>query len=150
MRKYPRTDETYEVLKSFIGPIAKQYPANDSYIYAIKNGDANDPYPHFRHLFLAAARAGAPVEIWLRDLNGIVEHAGGRLGTVTDLVARLSEKITADADETSDILDAIADRKLDKRECHKILAAVETDIDLNSGIKRLVGSRLAELNERVN
>ncbi len=146
--KYPRTDETYDVLRNHVGPISKEYPCDSSYVYAIKNGDSNDPYPHFRHLFLAAARAGAPVEIWLHDLNAIVARANCGAETETaDLVARLSDKIESDADSTSELLTAIGDRKLDKVECHRILSTLEISRDIETGIARIVERRLAELSE---
>ena len=146
---YKRSDETYEVLRNHVGAVAKEYPSDSSYIYAIKNGDSNDPYPHFRHLFLAAARACAPVQIWLRDLNAIVARA--RCSDETneiDLVERLSDKIESDATSTSELLSAIGDRVLDRSECHRILATLEISRDIENGIARLVERRLAELNER--
>jgi hypothetical protein len=148
---YGRSDETYEALKCHVGPISKEYPCEDKFIYAIKNGDSKDPYQPFRHLFLSAARAGAPVEIWLRDLHSIVERAGSTSdNSVDDLVEQLSIKIRAEADSTSVILDSIGDRQLDRRECHAILHAVEIGKDINSGIESIVLRRLAQLDESSN
>ncbi|MGD9564481.1 MAG: hypothetical protein AB7Q37_18905 [Pyrinomonadaceae bacterium] len=145
-KKYQRSDETYDVLKHHVGAIAKEYPSDASYIYAIKNGDSNDPYPHFRHLFLAAARAGAPVKIWLRDLSAIAARAEcSNEGAATDLVTRLSEKIESDAHSTSELLAAITDRVLDKAECHRILSTLEASRKIENDIATIVEVRLAEL-----
>lgn len=146
-RKFPytRSDETYEVLRAHVGPIAKEYPCDSSYVYSIRNGDSNDPYPHFRHLFLAAARAEAPVEIWLRDLSSILTRALPGFEADGDLLRQLTKKISAEADSTSKILEAIGDRVLDRKECHEILAVLEIDADIKNGIRRIVERRLAEI-----
>lgn len=146
-RKFPytRSDETYEVLRDHVGPIAKEYPCDGSYIYAIKDGHSNDPFPPFRHLFKSSAYAGAPVEIYLRDLNGILAKARPELGADGDLLRQLTKKISAEADSTSKILEAIGDRVLDRKECHEILSVLEVDTDIKNGIRRIVERRLAEI-----
>lgn len=144
---YGRSEETYEVTKNHVGPISEEYPCNDSHIYAIKDGRANDPYPPFRHWFRTSSRAGAPVEVYLRDLQGIVEASRPASTSTIDLVARLSEKINADSNSTSEILNGISDNQLDRRECQRILDAVQISEDINSGIRRLVELQLAKLND---
>lgn len=145
---YTRSDETYQVLQHNTEMIAKEYPCDSSYIYSIKNAGSNDPYPHFRHLFLAAARAGAPVRIWLHDLNAIVARADrSNEIALKDLVAQLADKIESDADSTSELLAAIGDRQLDQSECHRILAKLEISRDIENGIVKVVERRLAELRE---
>lgn len=146
-RKYTRSDATYDVLRNHVGAVSKEYPCDDSYIYAIKNGDANDPFPPFRHLFQSAARAGAPAEIYLHELNGILARSLPN-DVQGDIVKRLSDKITSDSNSTSEILEAVDDREIDKAECLRILAALEVSRDINRGIETLIERRLAELAEK--
>lgn len=143
-RKYSRSEETYEVLKHHVGPISKAYPCDDSYIYAIKNGDANDPYPPFRHLFQSSVNGKAPVRIWLRDLKSIVDGVQCD-SSMSELRELLSEKIMKDADSTSKMLDGIQDDCLDRQECLDILDALEIEQQVQNGIKRLVSLRLMKL-----
>lgn len=146
-RKYPyrRSDETYEVVRNHVGEIAKHYPCDASFIYAVKNGDANDPYPAFRHLFQSAALAGAPVETYLRDLRGLAAVTGKPGTGVHELAAQLADKISADSDSTSEILAGIRDNELDRSECHRILDALDISRQVEQGIRRLVEKRLGEL-----
>ena len=146
-KRYPRTEETYDVLRNHVGSIAKEYPCCDSYISAIKNGDSNDIYAQFRQLFRAASDAGAPVEVWLRDLNGIVERRKVMASDAGDLIKHLSGRMLAEADSTSKILDAISDHDLDRSECHRILQAREISRDLGANIDRIVSARLAEFSK---
>jgi len=145
---YTRSDETYEVLRYFVPQIAKEYPCNASHIYAIKDGGANDPYPPFRHIFSVSSAAGAPVDIYLRDLQGIVDRRRRmQTDTMADLAARLAESIKADANEHSEIVDALNSGDLDRAECHKILDAYKISDRIDEEIKTLIRGRLAELND---
>ncbi|CAN5354347.1 hypothetical protein BH10ACI2_BH10ACI2_00190 [soil metagenome] len=144
---FGRSDETYEVLRDHVGPISREYPCDGSHIYAIKNGDKNDPYPPFRHMFKSAVYAGAPYEIYLRDLNGIVGNRHSDVSTITELVRRLPEKIEADSHSTSELLKGIGDNHLDRNECRKTLDALDTNDKINQGIRRIVEARLASLND---
>lgn len=143
--RYPRSDETYEVLRDHVGAVAKEYPCDDSYIYAIKNGTSNDPYPPFRHMFCAAVGGGAPVEIYLRDLQGVLARRPAGRSITEDLVDQLSKKIESDANETSEILGAIGDRQLDRAECQRILDSLDIGDKISKGIRRLTEQRLAEI-----
>lgn len=143
-RRYPRSEETYDVLKHHVGPVSKAYPCDDSYIYAIKNGEANDPYAQFRHLFQSAVIGKAPARIWLRDLEGILENVAPD-PAISELRELLSEKIMKDADSTSKMLDGLQDNHLDRKECQDILDALEIEQQVQDGIRKLVEKRLAEL-----
>lgn len=142
---YKRSDETYEVVRDHVAAIAREYPCCESFIYGIKDGTANDPYPPFRHWFKSCAYGGGPVEKYLRDLNGIAAKAGRSEADETDLLKTLTEKIEADSASTSKILDAFGDRDLDRRECHEILDALDTNEKIKRGIRLIVERRLAEL-----
>lgn len=144
---YSRSDETYEVLRDHVRAIAKEYPCDDSHIYAIKDGRANDPYPPFRHLFKSALYAGAPVKRYLRDLSGLVENHECRGNRTKEIIAELSRKIEADAVSTSELLSGVQDNNLDRVECQRVLDALEISRAIEEGIKVLVERRLAELND---
>ncbi|MGE3953533.1 MAG: hypothetical protein AB7F88_19790 [Pyrinomonadaceae bacterium] len=146
-RRYDRSDETYMVLRNHVSAISKEYPCDPSYIYGIKNGDSNDPYPHFRHLFLAAARGGAPVSIYIDDLEGIRLNAAADKPSADALAAELLKKIHSNSDATAMIVDALKDRHLDKSECHTILAALAREADTNSRLEQIVKRQLAEIED---
>lgn len=148
-RQYPRTDETYDVLrKANLKNIAKEYPCDDSYLYTIKDGKSNDPYGHFRVLYKACADAGAEVDIWLNDLIAIKTKARKENLTLRDIAATLMEKIRTDADSSAKLLESLRDNQLDRKECHEILAAFAANDTVEDEIKRLVQLRLAEIGEK--
>ena len=142
--KYSRSDETYDVLRGDEQRISKEYPCDDSYIYAIKNAVSPDPYPHFRHLFRAAARAGAPAQRWLDELSGILMAA--QPDCISEcLTETLLDKIRRNSDATVAITAALEDKRLDKRECHSILAALATEAENNRKLERIVQRQLAAI-----
>lgn len=136
-------------MKDHVQMIAKEYPCDDSHIYAIKNGEKNDPYAAFRHLFASCAAAGAPVEIWLRDLRGIIERhlPSEQIFDIHELAGRLAEKIEAEADEDSELLRAISDRQLSRTECHRIRDAMDARDLVAKPIKDFVDKQLAQFND---
>lgn len=146
---YKRSDETYEVLKNHVQPIAREYPCDDSHVYAIKNGEKNDPYAAFRHLFASCAAGGAPVEIFLRDLQGILQRfrPTEKILDIHELAGRLAEKIEAEADEDSELLRAISDRQLSRSECHRIRDAMDARDLVAKPIKDFVDDQLALFND---
>ncbi len=147
--KYSRSDETYDVLRRHIQPISKEYGCDDSYIYAIKNGDTNDPYPHFRRLFSAAARAGAPVRVWLDDLSGVAVAAASGSSCIDKLSEQLVQKININAEATTTIISALSDKQLEKHECHTVLAALALEAENIKKLEHLVQRKLAELGTKI-
>lgn len=141
---YSRSDETYDVLRGYEGMIAKEHDCDDSHIYAIKNGVSPDPYPRFRHLFRASARAGAPVGIWLHDLNSIALSAQPLKASPECLTETLLDKIRRNSDATVAVTAALEDKQLDKRECHSILATLAVEAENNRKLERIVQRQLAE------
>lgn len=146
-KTYKLTDETYEVLKGNEQSIAKEMECDPSYIYGIRNQENPDPYPKFRALFRASANAGAPIYIWLNDLQSIGKRKKQTV-TAQDFYTALIRKIEVDAQSTEEILKAVKDGEVDKHECQKIASMVES-IEANLvGLKELLHLKLGECNEQ--
>ena len=146
-KHYKLTDETFQVLSKHEAAIAREMECDPSYVYKIKNGDEPDRFPPFRELFRAAANAGAPANIWLNDLTAIYIKSRMTTASAVEISLELAEKISADAASAGEILNSLADGKIDKAECHRILAALEKVEQSNQKIKQIVLRRLGELSE---
>lgn len=147
-RTYQLTDETFKVLSNHLSPIAREMECDVSYINKIKNGNEIDRYAPFRELFRSGANAGAPVEIWLHDLTAIYIRSRKSDLCASQLAAQLLEKIQADSESTAQLVDAIADGHLDKRECYAVLEKLERSEANKNRLKELVLGRLGEINEK--
>lgn len=146
-KTYQLTDETFQVLSGNEAKIAREMECDPSYINKIKNGVELDRFAAFRALFRAACYAAAPTNIWLNDLTAI--YMKSRIANISSVEISLGliEKINADAASAGEILKAIEDGVLDKSECHRVLAAMETVETSNAKIKQIVLKRLGELSK---
>jgi hypothetical protein len=140
---YGRSDETYDVLRNHVQPIAAEYGCDDSYIYDIKNQRTPDPYPKFRHLFRSAAQAGAPVKIWLDDLQGIAIKKRSARPSLQKLAEDLLEKIQLNSDATAAIVSALGDKQLERHECHTVLAALALEAENIRNLEAMVQLQLS-------
>lgn len=143
-KNYKLTDETFKVLSKKEQAIADEYDCDGSYIYAIKNGESPDPYPHFRRLFRAAARAGAKAEIWFNDLAGILINSRPIIHC-TEFSKQLLKKIRTDAECTEKMIEAVADGELDKSECHELLAINQKVLENARHLEMILQKRLGEI-----
>jgi len=146
-QNYGLSDETFQILIGKESLIADEFGCDESYIFGIKNQKNPDPYPKFRRLFRAAVRAGANAQLWLNDLSGIYAKAQMATTAMHELSTNLLEKIKADGESTSRIVDAIADSHLTKTECHAILSALAKNTETNKRLEQLTLRRLGELSE---
>jgi hypothetical protein len=118
------SDETYEVLKGNEKRIAEEYICDASYIYAIKNQYSNDPFPHFKKLYAAAAKSKSPVCHWRNALDAI-DARYAPCAPQRDVSECLIEKIQSDSEATTKLARALLDGELDEREIREIEAAFE-------------------------
>lgn len=141
----PRSDETFLVLSGHEAEFATEADKDVSYFNKVKNGVEADRFAQFRALFRVGCRTTAPVEIWLNDLQGIFARSRRTPAPVAELSDKLLEKIPSDSDLLQEILTALQDKKLDKSECHLILAKLEKNKAIIKQIEELVQTELGEL-----
>jgi hypothetical protein len=144
---YPLSDETFKVLSGHIQEFAAEADKDVSYFNKIKNGVEKDPYSHFRALFRIGCRTGAPVDIWLQDLQGIYVRSRRLHVPLSELSEKILEKVETDSDALHEILAAIKDRQLTKAERHSILAKLARNKETNDAIEQIVLANLGEISE---
>ncbi len=131
---YPLSTETLKVLTDRVGDISEEMDVTTAYLYQILNSDTCDPFAKFRRLFAAAARAGAPVEIWLAELHGIVAKYK-RDRTMTEA---LTDKIATDAITTSELLTALHDGQIDAHEAPRLRIHIGKEREVLNEIEALL------------
>lgn len=124
-RTYTTTDETRKVLAGHEPGVAKAKGCCPSYIYNVKNAEEPDPFPPFRKWFQQCAIGGAPVHVYLHDLECIAVQAERGHSSEIDVIAKLINKLDADAETSKLIAAANADGFWDARECEQILNACD-------------------------
>lgn len=130
-KTYSLTDATFKALAGCESSIAREMECDPTYIHQIKRGDSPDPFPKFRELYRATKHGGGDTSYWRNELNAI-EAVGNDIQAANDLNVRLLSKINIYADAVKEIVQALADGKIDARECHRLigsLAVVQKNID---------------------
>src|SRR5687767_12621436 len=121
---YTLSNESRKVMSGHVARIAEEADVSDSYIYGILSGDKTDPFSMFQHLYSASARAGAPVCHWDNKLDAIRSRYEKQLPLKTEIEC-LTAKINANADTSSQMVDALKDGVIDNAEAEKLQRAVD-------------------------
>ncbi len=100
---YELSEQTIKVLTGNIQEVAREMDVKPTQLYLYLSGTDTDPFSKFRYMFTCAARAGAPVEIWLAELESILarytEEAAANIPPAKltgEIVRELSEYIEAE------------------------------------------------------
>jgi hypothetical protein len=123
---YDLTDETRKVLTNRVNGIADEMDVSDKYLYAILSGDKTDPFGPFAHLYAGAARHGAPTELWRHKLDAIDARYTKQAPKKTEIEC-LTDKINANADTTSQLVEALSDGVIDSQEAERIQKAIDKE-----------------------
>ena len=123
---YELSHESRKVLSGNVKTVADEMEVNDKYIYAILAGTETDPFAKFVHLYKAAARAGAPVCHFQNRLREI-DHRCLRLMPPKTVIECLTAKISADAETTRQLVDAMQDGQVDETERERIRIAIAAE-----------------------
>lgn len=123
---YALSDETRLVLTDYVKPISFEMHKSDKYIYAILSNTEPDRFAQFKPLYAAAVRTGAPVchwDNWFASMRARYEQ----VRSFKSEIECLTEKIKADADTTTRLVEALRDGFIDTREAVQIREAVERE-----------------------
>lgn len=123
---FDTTKQTIKVLTGHQAEIAEEANVSDKYLYAILAGTETDFFAPFEHYYSACVRAGAPVCHYDNRLAAIRARYE-KLAPVKTEFECLSEKINANADTTSRMVDALRDGQINEVEAEKILNAIEKE-----------------------
>jgi hypothetical protein len=140
---------TRKVITNNVEIIADEMDIDKSGLYRLLNNTESDSYAKFRHMFKAAARAGAPVEHWLNDLSAI--HArNSKPVPKQHPMECIAKVLDANAATVTEAIQAFKDGQLDQKESDRILLSLGTYEQALAELKVLVQVAPAISFERAN
>lgn len=122
---YCLTDLSRAALKSAkVKDIAKEWNVDEDYLYGILSNNNTDPFAPFRMMFKSIVDAGGDALPYLTDLT-VIYKRGRQQFCEANLTECLLKKIHTDGETTANLVDALKDGELDRRECRTLLQDIE-------------------------
>ena len=123
---YELSDETVKVMARYQQEIADEADVKVQHINGILAGVSTDPFAPFEHYYAASVRAGAPICHYDQKLSAIRARYEKSAPNKSAFDC-LADKITRNAEITTELVEALRDGQIDQREADRILNAVKAD-----------------------